>query len=53
MAAYGYQGNKHDNTEIMKNPVKLRGWGYKISQNLHANSMYPIIFVVLYIKHNG
>ena len=24
-----------------------------MSQNLHANNMYPNIFVVFYIKHSG
>ena len=51
MAAYGYQEKiwQHRNCE---NHVKIRGWGYKISQNWHANNMYPNIFVVFYIKHN-
>ena len=43
MAAYRYQ----EKTRLCRNhgnPVKIRGWGYKMSQNLHANNMYPNIF---------
>ena len=42
MAAYRYQ----EKTRLQRNygnPVKIRGWGYKVSQNLHANNMYPNI----------
>ena len=43
MAAYRYQ----EKTRLHRNygnPVKIRVWGYKMSQNLHANNMYPNIF---------
>ena len=52
MAAYGYQ-EKTWQRRNYENPVKIRGWDYKMNQNLHANSMYPNIFVVFYIKHSG
>ena len=43
MAAYRYQEKtlQHRNYE---NPVKIREWGYKMSQNLHSNNRYPNIF---------
>ena len=44
---------KNSITYKLWKPCLKSGWDYKMSQILHANSMYTNIFIVVYIKHSG
>ena len=44
---------KDDSMKIKKCSVKIRGWDYKTSQNLHANTFYPNGFMVFYVENNS